>query len=150
MRFVTIIIAITITTTAIITNINTTTTTTITTTITLTTTITTVLLQLLLLSPLIKNFGRICVLSRGCFMFERDVYWFPASRVAACVAFLEHKKHYLLAHLIICCIYVNYYVICMRTTKKKGNSCIRSLAVTNIDVAVRSITLMEGGRRFLF
>lgn len=33
-----------------------------------------------------------------------------------CVVFLHYKNQYLLARLIMCCIYVNYYVICMRVT----------------------------------
>lgn len=47
--------------------------------------------------------------------------------------------------LYICKLLCNLYA-----RHKKGNSCIRSLAVTNIDVAVRNITLTESGRRFLF
>jgi len=47
--------------------------------------------------------------------------------------------------LYICKLLCNLYA-----RHKKDNSCIRSLAITNIDVFLRNITLMEGGRRFLF
>lgn len=49
--------------------------------------------------------------------------YISVSRVARlsgmCVVFFHHKNQYLLARLIMCCIYVNYYVICMRVTLQK-------------------------------